>query len=181
MKWQSRSLSSRSLQRSVPRPTRHPERQRRFLRPSAAQLHSWSRPLLSTEHRPSAPERPELLVSILGGVVAAAAAGAGMAFLRSTLQIRSVPERVIEWVLLFVPIDAFAGGIQRFGFDAKRYALWAAIVAMMSVLAIIGAFALHRSWTTGRILGLGIVLWLFVMVVIMPLTDAGLFAIALID
>ena len=52
--------------------------------------------------------------------------------------------------LLFVPIDAFAGGIQRFGFDAKRYALWAAIVAMMSVLAIIGAFALHRSWTTGR-------------------------------
>jgi DMSO/TMAO reductase YedYZ molybdopterin-dependent catalytic subunit len=124
---------------------------------------------------------PELVPAILGGVVAAAAAGAGMGFLRATLQVRSIPERLIEWLLLFIPIDVMASGIQRFGFDAKRYALWAGVLSVLVVLTALGAFALHQGWTARRIFGLGIGLWLFTMVVIMPLTDAGPFGIALVD
>jgi DMSO/TMAO reductase YedYZ molybdopterin-dependent catalytic subunit len=122
-----------------------------------------------------------IATAVLGALVAAAAAGAGMGFLRSTLQLRSIPERLIEWMLLFIPIDMFGAGIQRFGFDAKRYALWSAILAMIAILTAIGAIALRRGWTPPALGGLGVGLWLFTMVIIMPLTDAGLFAMALID
>ena len=121
------------------------------------------------------------LVFALGGVAAAASAAFGMAVLRSTVQVRSLPERLIEWILIYVPIDAFAGGIQRFGFDAKRYALWTAILLTVAALAAFGAFVLRRRFSNLAILALGIGLWAFTMMVIMPLTDAGLFAIALID
>jgi hypothetical protein len=59
----------------------------------------------------------------IGGVAAAVAAGVAMALLRWTLLVRTVPERVMEWVLLFVPLDLFEAGLLRLGFDAKRYAL----------------------------------------------------------
>ena len=52
---------------------------------------------------------------------------------------------------------------------------------MVLVLAAIGAFALRRRWSARAILALGLGLWLFVMVVVMPLTDGGFFATALID
>lgn len=138
-----------------------------------------SRP--SYRQREMGPATPGIFTAILGGVVAAAAAGAGMGFLRSTLQVRSVPERLIEWLLIFIPIDAFSAGVQRFGFDAKRYALWGAILATLGVLVILGAVALRRGWSVKAIAALGLLLWLFTMVVVMPLTDAGLFAVALID
>src|SRR5213593_4341643 len=104
-----------------------------------------------------------------------------MGFLRSTLQVRSVPERLIEWILIYVPIDTVAGGIQRFGFDAKRYALWSAIFVTLAVLAGLGMLALRGWWSNRANLALGVGLWLFTMVVVMPLTDAGLFAVALAD
>jgi DMSO/TMAO reductase YedYZ molybdopterin-dependent catalytic subunit len=124
---------------------------------------------------------PGIFTSALGGLVAAAAAGAGMGFLRSTLQVRSVPERLIEWLLIYIPVDAFAAGVQRFGFDAKRYALWGGILATLAVLVLLGAIALRRGWSVRAIAGLGLALYLFTMVVVMPLTDAGPFAVALID
>jgi hypothetical protein len=34
--------------------------------------------------------------------------------------VRSLPERLLEWLLLFVPLDVFESLLQRFGFDAKR-------------------------------------------------------------
>jgi DMSO/TMAO reductase YedYZ molybdopterin-dependent catalytic subunit len=124
---------------------------------------------------------PDLPVALAGGAAAAVAAGLVMALLRWTLVVRTIPERVIEWLLLFVPPDQFEAALQRFGFDAKRYALYAAIAGTLLLLAALGAFALRRRWPTWAILGLGLGLWLFTMVVIMPLTDAGWFAIGLID
>src|SRR5579859_3463722 len=35
--------------------------------------------------------------------------------LRDTWQIRTLPERVEEWLLLFVPLDLFEQGLQRLG------------------------------------------------------------------
>ena len=55
-----------------------------------------------------------------GGPAAAGIAGLVLLVMRSTLQVRTVPERVLEWMLLFVPLDVFEAGLRRFGFDAKR-------------------------------------------------------------
>ncbi len=87
----------------------------------------------------------------------------------------------MEWVLQFVPPAVFEGMLQRFGFDAKRYALDAAIVVMLALLALLGYVALRRGWSMGVVLAVGVVLWLLVMVVVMPLTSAGLFAHDLLD
>jgi DMSO/TMAO reductase YedYZ molybdopterin-dependent catalytic subunit len=122
-----------------------------------------------------------LLVSLAGGAAAASAAGLLMAMLRWTLVVRTIPERVLEWSLLFVPPDQFEAVLLRFGFEAKRYALYAAIGGMLLLLAALGAFALWRRWSARAILALGLGLWLLTMLVIMPLTDAGFFAVALID
>jgi len=65
-----------------------------------------------------------------------------MLTLRSTLEVRTVPERVMEWLLLFVPPDVFELLLQRLGFDAKLYALAACIVGMLVLLAALGAFIL---------------------------------------
>jgi DMSO/TMAO reductase YedYZ molybdopterin-dependent catalytic subunit len=104
-----------------------------------------------------------------------------MLLLRSALQVRSMPERLMEWLLLFVPPDTFEDLLRRFGFDAKRYALDCAILAMLVVLAGLGYLVLRRGWTVPAIGGVGLGLWLFVMLVIMPLTSAGLFAMDLLD
>lgn len=112
----------------------------------------------------------------LGGALASLAAGLGMLLLRSTLQVRSVPERLMEWLLLFVPPTMFEAVLQRFGFDAKRYALDAAIVVMLALLAAVGYTVVQRAWSMGVIFTLGVTLWLLVMVVVMPLTSAGPFA-----
>jgi DMSO/TMAO reductase YedYZ molybdopterin-dependent catalytic subunit len=121
------------------------------------------------------------LASVVGGGIAAIIAAGAMALLRATLQVRTIPERIMEWALLFVPLDVFEAGLHRFGFDAKRYALYAAIAAMLLVLTALGAVALERRWSSRAITALGTGLWLVTMVVIMPLTDAGFFASALVD
>jgi DMSO/TMAO reductase YedYZ molybdopterin-dependent catalytic subunit len=120
-------------------------------------------------------------LALYGGLIAAGITGLGMAFLRLTLQVRTIAERLMEASLLFIPPEVFGAGIQRFGFDAKRYALYASIVGMLVVLATIGTIALRRRWRTGTIVAVALGLWLFVMVVLMPLTDAGFFALGLID
>src|SRR5438128_9919805 len=42
-----------------------------------------------------------------GGFAAAVTAGLVMWLLRMSVQVRSIPERVLEWLLLFVPLDLF--------------------------------------------------------------------------
>src|SRR5678816_2546798 len=69
-------------------------------------------------------------IEIGGGIAAAVLSGLCMLLLRSTLQVRSAPERIMEWLLLFIPLDVFESALQRFGFSAKRYALYFGIAVM---------------------------------------------------
>jgi DMSO/TMAO reductase YedYZ molybdopterin-dependent catalytic subunit len=126
-------------------------------------------------------EPSDRLVTLLGGLAAAVAAGGAMWLMRSTLQVRSVPERLLEWMLLFVPLDLFESALQRFGFSAKRYALYLTILVMLGVLTWLGALALRRRWGVEALLAIGLGLWLFTMIVIMPLTSAGIFALGLLE
>ena len=123
---------------------------------------------------------PSLTAALAGGLGAALAAGITMAVFRTLAQVRTVPERLMEWLLLFVPLDLFEAGLRRFGFDAKRYALSGAFMVLFAILAGLGAYVLRRRWPVSWLLALGLGLWLFVMLVIMPLTSAGFFALGLI-
>ena len=78
--------------------------------------------------------RRHQLVSAGGGLAAALVAWAGMWALRSTLQVRTLPERLMAWLLVFIPPNLFEAGLRQFGFDAKHYALFGAIVAMLALL-----------------------------------------------
>jgi DMSO/TMAO reductase YedYZ molybdopterin-dependent catalytic subunit len=119
--------------------------------------------------------------AILGGVFAALVLSLGMLLLRYALQVRSVPERVIEWLLLFLPPGLFEATLQRFGFDAKRYALDVAVLLNVALMGLLGYWLLRRgtSWLT--LAGVGLGLWLLVMLFIMPLTSAGVFGSALLE
>jgi DMSO/TMAO reductase YedYZ molybdopterin-dependent catalytic subunit len=116
------------------------------------------------------------LTAAVGGLLAALLASAGMLLLRETLQVRSAPERLMEWLLLFVPPGAFEATLQRFSVDAKRYALAAAVVVSVGLMALVGYALLRRGTSVLGLAALGFGLWLVVMLVIMPLTSAGVFA-----
>ncbi|HEX2032689.1 MAG TPA: molybdopterin-dependent oxidoreductase [Chloroflexota bacterium] len=131
--------------------------------------------------RPLRGQLPRPLLAVLGGLFAAGSAGAGMAYLRFAWQVRTLPERVMEWLLLYVPPALFEAGIQRFGFDAKRYALAGAVAGMLVALAAVGAVALHRQRAVWTLLGLALGLWLFTMLVVLPVTGAGFFALDLLS
>jgi DMSO/TMAO reductase YedYZ molybdopterin-dependent catalytic subunit len=120
-------------------------------------------------------------VNIGGGFAAALAAGLVMGLIRSTLQVRSAPERLLEWMLLFVPADVFESTLQLFGSNAKRYALYLGVLVSLGLLTWLGAVALGRRWSLPVLLGIGLGLWLFTMLVIMPLTSAGFFAMGLLE
>jgi DMSO/TMAO reductase YedYZ molybdopterin-dependent catalytic subunit len=119
--------------------------------------------------------------AVRGGLSAALLAGVIMLLLRQVAEVRTLPERLLEWALLFVPLDVFEAGQLWFGVDFKRYALYAAIAGMLLLLAALGALALGRGWGWRGSLALGLGLWLLTMLVLMPLTSAGFFATELID
>ena len=76
--------------------------------------------------------------ALVGGLVAALVVVGSTLLLRWTLQVRSVPERLVEWLLLFVPPSLFEAVLQWLGFDAKRYALYLAVVEHRTCLQISG-------------------------------------------
>jgi DMSO/TMAO reductase YedYZ molybdopterin-dependent catalytic subunit len=119
--------------------------------------------------------------AVVGGVIASLVMGAGMLLLRSTASVRTIPERLLEWLLLFVPPGVFEAALQQFGFDAKRYGLDAAVLAMLAASAGLGYQVLRRGWPVPAIASLGPGVWLVIMLVVMPLTSAGIFATALLD
>jgi DMSO/TMAO reductase YedYZ molybdopterin-dependent catalytic subunit len=96
--------------------------------------------------------------------------------LRATWQIRGLPERVMEWLLLFVPLDVFERGLAQFGASAKELALLGITFGMAAVLLATGTLVLRSGWSSYRLLVLGGALWLVAMAVIMPVTGAGFFA-----
>jgi len=104
-----------------------------------------------------------------------------MLLLRSTAGVRTIPERLLEWLLLFFPAGLFEAMLRQFGFDAKRYGLDAAVLFMLALFAGLGYYVLRRGWPAPAIALLGPGLWLLIMLVVMPLTSAGLFAASLLD
>lgn len=116
---------------------------------------------------------------LLGGC-ASAAAMLLQDLLRGLWQIRGLPERVMEWLLLFIPLALFEQGLARFGADAKELALTATTVGMAVCLVVIGAAVVRAGWRGWRLVGVGLGLWLLTMLVVMPVTGAGLFAIGLL-
>src|SRR5450631_2486034 len=116
-------------------------------------------------------------------VVSAIASGVALWLqdvLRDTWQIRTLPERVEEWLLLFVPLDLFERGLQQLGSDAKEVALVGTVVGMVGLLIAVGVLALRAAWTSWRLLGLGVGMWLVAMAIVMPITGAGFFATGLL-
>src|ERR1700732_3368004 len=118
---------------------------------------------------------------LAGACAAAVAAALAMWLIRVTLQVRSVPERLLEWSLLFIPLDVFESALQQFGFSAKRYALYFAILGMLVGLTCLALVALRRDGAVAGMFGIGLGLWLFTMLVIMPATSAGFFALSLLE
>jgi DMSO/TMAO reductase YedYZ molybdopterin-dependent catalytic subunit len=116
---------------------------------------------------------------VLGGL-ATAVALLLQNLLRDTWQIRTLPERVMEWALLFIPLDLFERGLARFGADAKGLALMATFAGMAVGLVAIGTLAVRMGLPSERLLGLGVGMWLFTMAVVMPISGAGLFATGLL-
>jgi DMSO/TMAO reductase YedYZ molybdopterin-dependent catalytic subunit len=114
-------------------------------------------------------------------ILASLAAGGVMVLTWIVLGVRTVPERGMEALLLVVPTDLFEAGLQAFGFDAKRYALALTAVTIFTGLTVLGAWAVARRWSAVKVVLLSLLLWLSVMIVVMPLSGAGLFATALID
>ncbi len=95
--------------------------------------------------------------------------------IRMAWQVRTLPERVMETLLVLVPLDLFERGLQQFGANAKDIALAGAYVGMAALLFVVGFFTVRRlnGWLA-LLVGLG--LWLLAMIIVMPLTGAGLFA-----
>ena len=100
--------------------------------------------------------------------------------IRAAWQVRSLPERVMESLLVLVPLDLFEQGLQRFGANAKDLALLGTVVGMVALLIIVGSFAVRRGMSGWQMLAVGLGLWLFAMVMVMPLTGAGLFGTGLL-
>jgi DMSO/TMAO reductase YedYZ molybdopterin-dependent catalytic subunit len=121
------------------------------------------------------------LLAVLGGLLSAGLAGLVLALLRSTLQVRTVPERLLEWLLLLVSPEQLEAGLQRFGFDAKQYALQGVTLVTLAAAAALGAGVLARGWSAWRLLALGPGLWLALMLIVLPLSGAGVFATALVE
>jgi DMSO/TMAO reductase YedYZ molybdopterin-dependent catalytic subunit len=118
---------------------------------------------------------PSWSESFLVSTVATVVALRLQTVLRDVWQIRGLPERVMEWLLLFVPLDVFERGLQRFGASAKEIGLFFTILGMAFLLLFVGACALRAGWSSWRLLALGLGLWLFGMAVVMPITGGGVF------
>src|SRR5437588_6177872 len=100
---------------------------------------------------------------LLAVVTAAVATGVALLLqgvLRDIWQIRTLPERVMEWLLLFVPLDLFERGLQQLGAQAKDVALVATVIGMAILLLVLGTSAVHADWSSWQLLALGPLLWL---------------------
>src|SRR5579859_6712398 len=101
--------------------------------------------------------------------------------MRNAWQVRSLPERMMETLLLLVPLDLFERGLQQFGGNAKDIALVGTYLGMAAVLLLAGWWTVRRfpanAWLC---VALGGVFWLATMLVILPLTGAGAFGTTLL-
>jgi DMSO/TMAO reductase YedYZ molybdopterin-dependent catalytic subunit len=115
-------------------------------------------------------------VSIASAAIASALPLALMLVARSTLQLRTLPERLMETFLLVIPPDDFEAAIEKYGPMAKEYALIGTNLGMFLILFVIGLFVVRRGVAPSIVLLLGCALWLIAAVVLFPITGAGFFA-----
>jgi DMSO/TMAO reductase YedYZ molybdopterin-dependent catalytic subunit len=99
--------------------------------------------------------------------------------IRNAWQVRTLPERMLDTLLLLVPLDLFERGLQQFGASAKDIALVGTYIGMAALLVLLGWLAV-RTLNAWLCLLLGLALWLVAMLVVMPLTGAGPFGSALL-
>jgi DMSO/TMAO reductase YedYZ molybdopterin-dependent catalytic subunit len=118
--------------------------------------------------------------AIAVGIAASLVAMVFQQGIRTAWQVRSLPERIMEWLLLFVPLDLFERGLQQFGAQAKDIALVGTFGGMTLVLVVVGSLTVRAALNGWLILLVGFGLWLFAMVIVMPVTGAGLFATGLL-
>ena len=119
--------------------------------------------------------RADWALALSWGLAATLAATGLMFWARAAFQIRTLPERTMEWLLLFVPPEQFEQGLQRFGPQAKVLALMAGVAVMGAILLGLGTLALRWGWPGAVILGLSLSLYLVATGLLLPLTGAGLF------
>ena len=124
--------------------------------------------------------RQHWVASLAVGAIATLVAMLIQQGVRAAWQVRSLPERVMESLLVLVPLDLFEQGLQRFGANAKDLALVGTVVGMAVLLIAVGSVAVSRRLSGWQLLVVGLALWLFTMLVLMPLTGAGLFATGLL-
>src|SRR5689334_9231402 len=95
--------------------------------------------------------------------------------IRTGWQVRTLPERVMESLLVLIPLDLFERGLQQFGANAKDIALVGTYVGMAALLFACAWYTLRfrNPWFC---LLLGASLWLVAMLLVLPLTGAGAFA-----
>jgi DMSO/TMAO reductase YedYZ molybdopterin-dependent catalytic subunit len=98
--------------------------------------------------------------------------------IRNVWQVRTLPERTMEALLVLVPLDLFERGLQQFGASAKDIALVGTYIGMAALLVLIGWWAV-RVGSAWLCLLAGAALWLVAMLVVLPLTGAGAFGIGL--
>lgn len=123
--------------------------------------------------------RASWAVDVLGSLVASGLVLLLMTWARLALQIRTLPERLMETFLLVIPPDQFEAAIEKYGPMAKDFALIGTNVVMFLVLVAVGLVATRRLHA-GGLLALGLALWLVAVAVIFPLTGGGVFATGLI-
>jgi DMSO/TMAO reductase YedYZ molybdopterin-dependent catalytic subunit len=118
--------------------------------------------------------RPSRAASATAAIAAAAVAVGLMGWARAAYEVRTLQERIMEWALLFVPTNLFEQGLQRFGANAKVIAVQVTMTVIALVLAGLGYWSVRRGARV--VLATAALLWLFAMVVVMPVTGAGFFA-----
>src|SRR5438045_4295675 len=79
---------------------------------------------------PASDRSPGLWSTIGVSIIASLIALVCQQGIRMAWQVRTLPERVMEWLLLFVPLDLFERGLQQFGASAKDIALVGTFVCM---------------------------------------------------
>src|SRR5579862_9694525 len=98
----------------------------------------------------------------LATAIAASFVALGLMFwARAAYQIRTLPERIMEWLLVFIPADLFERGIETFGPVAKDLALYGVAVVMAAALLALGVAAVRRGPLPIAVTS--IALWLFAM------------------
>ena len=125
------------------------------------------------------PARTPWAMAVLGSLVGSGLVLLLMSWARSALQIRTLPERLMETFLLVIPPDQFEAAIEKYGPMAKDFALIGAYLVMFLALFAIGLFAARRLRPVG-LLVLGLALWLVAVAVIIPITGGGVFATGLL-